>query len=93
MVFFVLTINGIVVSFYNGKYEVLNEHTVGFLAGQHASQLGNSEVRVFSASMNFFFPFVPKHRISAELKGTLQRKMHPKSPHYTNHSSNLGKLR
>ena len=45
--FIVLTINASVLNFYDGNYEVLNEHMVGYLAGQHAPQLGNSEVRVF----------------------------------------------
>ena len=47
IMFFVLALNGTIASFYSGRYEVLNEHMVGYLAGQYASQLGNSEVESF----------------------------------------------
>ena len=75
---FVQAVNATITSFFKETFAVLNDQLLAYLAGQHAVELPNSEVRVFSATMKFFLPFCPKERISAELKGV--EKSTPKTP-------------
>ena len=75
---FVLAVNETILAFFKGNFDALNEQLVGYLAGQHAIGLGNSDVRTFSATVRFFIPYCPKDRISAELKGV--EKSTPRTP-------------
>ena len=46
-----------------------NPDDLAFFAGEYTVLLENSKVRVFHASFQYFWPFIEKSRVTAELKG------------------------
>ena len=53
----------------NAHCSTLDLNVLAFVAGQHAITLPNKDVRIFHAAFSFFFGFVDKARVTAELKG------------------------
>ena len=67
---FILSVNATVTTFFQSKFNtVLNEHMIGYLAGEHCQELSTSDVRCFTSAVKFFMPWVPRERITAELRG------------------------
>ena len=69
MIAFVVAVNATVISFFKGRFEVLNKHLLGYLAGQHCQEMSGSDVRCFTSAVKFFLPWTPRERITAELRG------------------------
>ena len=73
-----MTVNATVISFCKGRFDVLSEQLLGYLAGQHCQEMSNSDVRCFTSAIKFFLPWTPRERITAELRGI--EKQTPTTP-------------
>ena len=73
-----MSVNATVVCFFRGRYEVLNEQFLGYVAGQHCQEMSSSDVRCFTSAIKFFLPWTPRERITAELRGV--EKSQPTTP-------------
>ena len=56
----------------------LTPDELSYQAGIHSVGLNDSKVRIFHASLGYFFPFINRTRVTAELKGL--EKLRPSTP-------------
>ena len=75
---FIMSVNATVCTFFRGRYDVLNEKLLGFLAGQYCIDMSSADVRCFTSAVKFFLPWTPRERITAELRGV--EKSTPTTP-------------